>query len=117
MDEAQRLGCSNDVRVVGLIAPILTARACRTSPDPKMRVIHRCRDEGDGSYCGVAKHWDCRNSQLAAARKNWTVPSIFPHRWGGAHRCGKEHYTRASLRIVKRGLGDFLNASIEYWPT
>mmetsp|Transcript_70763 Transcript_70763/g.194145 ORF Transcript_70763/g.194145 Transcript_70763/m.194145 type:complete len:153 (+) Transcript_70763:2-460(+) len=67
---ARQLGCKRDI----------SARACVASPDPMMRSIHRCIDS-DNWYCGVARHWDCRNS-----------PARRP--------CGARHYTWQSHKTV-----------------
>jgi hypothetical protein len=43
------------------------AGACDGSPLEALRRVHVCKDVRDGAgaaqwYCGVARHWDCRNS-------------------------------------------------------
>mmetsp|Transcript_11052 Transcript_11052/g.25589 ORF Transcript_11052/g.25589 Transcript_11052/m.25589 type:complete len:427 (-) Transcript_11052:225-1505(-) len=65
---AEQLGCTLKGGKV-----VLTEKGCRRSTDEAMRTVQRCADL-EGWYCGVAKHFDCRNS---AARRP----------------CGKEHYS------------------------
>lgn len=54
-------GCKNTNRVLST-----SNRDCADSPDPMLRSTHVCAtDQGDfwnHWSCGVARHWDCRNS-------------------------------------------------------
>jgi hypothetical protein len=63
-------------RMHGCKGPRLTERGCHSSPVEAMQRIQFCRDDGQW-YCGIARHWDCRNSLKVRA-------------------CGRHHYTYES---------------------
>lgn len=64
------------------------SKQCRDASVPEIRTIHVCRDtRGSGGmwlgwmYCGVMRHWDCRNSKGP-----------------GKSHCSKTHYSVGATR-------------------
>lgn len=88
VETVKAAGCLVKRWVPALASVAPPSQQCRDATVPAIRTIHVCKDSrGAGSlwlgwmYCGVMRHWDCRNSKGP-----------------GRGHCSKDHYSVGARR-------------------